>query len=176
MVKRCLQKDERAFKALYNFYSSWLYAVALRYSNSVEDAQDALQESFIRIYKNLAQFSQESNFKAWMKRITIHTALAQHKKKNAKLYDNISDSEPEHLELDYSLLEVFGADELLFYIDKLSPGRKQIFNAYFVEGYSHREIAELFGISEGTSKSQLFDAKKELKKAIEMNLAVSRKT
>lgn len=67
------------------------------------------------------------------------------------------------------------ADEILYYINKLSPGRKQIFNAYYVEGYSHREIAELFGISEGTSKSQLHDAKKELKLALENTTSIAKK-
>ncbi len=66
------------------------------------------------------------------------------------------------------------ADEILFYINKLSPGRKQIFNAYYVEGYNHREIAELLGISEGTSKSQLHDAKKELKLALERNISIAK--
>lgn len=67
------------------------------------------------------------------------------------------------------------ADEILYYIDKLSPGRKQIFIAYYVEGYAHREIAVLFGISEGTSKSQLHDAKKELKLALEKNTSIAKK-
>lgn len=73
------------------------------------------------------------------------------------------------------LISELDADELLFYINKLSPGRKQIFNAYYVEGYNHREIAELLGISEGTSKSQLHDAKKELKLALERNASIAKK-
>lgn len=73
------------------------------------------------------------------------------------------------------LISELDADELIFYINKLSPGRKQIFNAYYVEGYNHREIAELLGISEGTSKSQLHDAKKELKLALERNTSIAKK-
>lgn len=175
-MRKTLKGDQRAFKSLYVLYSAWLYSIAIRYSNSSEDAQDALQEGFIRIYTNLKQFSQESNFKAWIKRIIIHAALAQHKKKNAQVFENTSDVTADLFDLDYTLLNTLNSDELFYYIDKLSPGRKQIFNAYYIEGFNHREIAELFGISEGTSKSQLFDAKKELKKAIELNLAVTKKS
>jgi RNA polymerase sigma-70 factor (ECF subfamily) len=160
---------------LYQYYSSWLYALCIRYSSTPDDAQDALQESFINIFKNLHQYSKESNFKAWIKRVTIHTSLAQHKKKNAKVYSQMTNEISENDAIQTDFIAEMDADEILFYINKLSPGRKQIFNAYYVEGYNHREIAELLGISEGTSKSQLHDAKKELKLALEKNTSIAKK-
>lgn len=173
LIDRCLKSDQRAFHELYQHYSSWLYALCIRYSGTPDDAQDALQESFINIFKNLHQYSRESNFKAWIKRITIHTSLAQHKKKNAKVYRQMTEEIAENDAIHTDLLSELDADEILFYINKLSPGRKQIFNAYYVEGYNHREIAELLGISEGTSKSQLHDAKRELKLALERTASIA---
>jgi RNA polymerase sigma factor (sigma-70 family) len=144
-----------------------LYAVCIRYSNSRDDAQDALQESFVDIFKNLSQYSRESDFKAWIKRITVHRTLSQHKKKNAQIYSQMKDEVSENCSLHNDLLEALAADEIIYYIQKLSPGRQQIFTAFFIEGYTHKEISNLLGISEGTSKSQLHDAKKELKIALE---------
>lgn len=175
MIDRCLKNDQRAFHELYQHYSSWLYSLCIRYSSNNDDALDALQESFINIFKNLQQYGRTSNFKAWIKQITIHTTLAQHKKKNAKIYSQMTNELTENDVIHTDFMADMDAEEILYYIDKLSPGRKQIFNAYYVEGYSHREIAELFGISEGTSKSQLHDAKKELKLALEKNTTIAKK-
>lgn len=167
MIDRCLEGDQRAFRELYTHYSSWLFAVCMRYSNTSDDAQDALQEAFIDVFKNLKQYSRESDFKAWIKRIAVHRSLSQHRKKNAKVYAQMKDEISDSCSLHNDLMESLAADEILFYIKKLSPGRQQIFTAYFIEGYSHKEIAQLLGISEGTSKSQLHDAKRELKIALE---------
>jgi RNA polymerase sigma-70 factor (ECF subfamily) len=167
LIDRCLKGDQRAFHELYKAYSSWLFAICVRYSTTRDDAQDALQESFVDIFKNLAQYSRESDFKAWIKRIAVHRSLSQHRKKNAKIYTQMKDDLTENCSLHNDLLEALAADEIMFYIKKLSPGRQQIFTAYFIEGYSHKEIANLLGISEGTSKSQLHDAKRELKIALE---------
>jgi len=123
----------------------------------------------------MGQYSRESSFQGWIKTITIHAALAQHKKKNSQIYQNSGAIENEDVEFDLSLMGEIDSEELFYYINKLSPGRKQVFCAYFLEGYSHKEIANLFGMSEGTSKSQLHDAKKELKNAISLNFSESRK-
>lgn len=170
-----MKNDQRAFHELYQHYSSWLYSLCIRYSSNNDDAADALQESFINICKNLHQYSRTSNFKAWIKQITIHTTLAQHKKKNAKIYSQMTNELTENDAIQTDFILELDADEIVYYINKLSPGRKQIFNAYYVEGYTHREIATLFGISEGTSKSQLHDAKKELKLALEKDLSIAKK-
>jgi RNA polymerase sigma factor (sigma-70 family) len=174
LLEGCKKMDERSCQLLYTKYSSWLYAVCLRYVTNKEDAKDVLQEAFILIYKNLHQYSGEKSFEAWIKRITVNTALATFRKKNEKVLARAQDIEDLVL-LDVDLLNHLNAEELTFYIQRLSPGRKQVFNAYFVEGFSHKEIAEQLGISEGTSKSQLHDAKKELKKAIENEYAISKR-
>lgn len=178
LIERCLSREESGFKLLYEKYSGWLYAVAIRYTSDSDDAKDVLQDSFIAIFNHLEQYNQTKSFQGWIKKITVNNALAVHRKKNAAVYQN-SVREIEKVEvLDVSLIEDLDVEEINLLIKQLSPGRQQVFNLYFIEGYSHKEIAEMLQISEGTSKSQLFDAKKELKLAIEKNsmLIESRKS
>ncbi|MFA7274702.1 MAG: RNA polymerase sigma factor [Crocinitomicaceae bacterium] len=167
LIKQCLSKKESAYKLLYERYSGWLYAVALRYCSDSDDAQDVLQDSFIAIFDNLKQYNQEKSFAGWMKKITVNTALAVHRKKNAAVYKNpVREIEDQQM-IDITLLQELEVQEINLLIEQLTPGRRQVFNLYFIEGYTHKEIAEMLQISEGTSKSQLFDAKKELKAAME---------
>lgn len=167
LIEQCLSNKESAYKLLYEKYSGWLYAVALRYCNDTDDAQDILQDSFIAIFDNLKQYNRDKSFRGWIKKITVNTALAVHRKKNAAVYLNpVREIEKVEI-LDVSFIEQLHVDEINALIRQLSPGRQQVFNLYFIEGYSHKEIAGMLQISEGTSKSQLFDAKKELKIALE---------
>ena len=136
LVQKSLDGDAKAFKELYDHYKSWLYGICLRYCSVGDEAQDALQESFIGIYRNLNQFSQTSSFQAWIKRVTVNTCLAQFKKKNAKVHLYTNEIHEVDCELDCSLIEQLDGQELTFYINSLSPGRKQIFNAYLMEGYA----------------------------------------
>ncbi len=172
MIEKCLAKSEGAYKQLYEKYCGWLYSICVRYCNDRDDAQDILQDSFIAIFGHLDQFNLDLDFPVWIKKITVNTALAVHRKKNAAVYLHPV-REVDQLEiLDISLLEDLDLEELRSFIAQLSPGRQQVFNLYFVEGYAHKEIAELLQISEGTSKSQLYDAKNELKRLLEQNSVV----
>lgn len=167
LIDLCISKKEYAFKLLYDRYSGWLYAISMRYCNDSDAAQDVLQESFISIFNNLKQYNKEKSFRGWIKKITVNAALAEHRKKNAAVY-KYAIREIEKVEiLDFSLIEQLEMEEINSLIRQLSPGRQQVFNLFFIEGYSHKEIAEILDIAEGTSKSQLFDAKRELKNAIE---------
>jgi RNA polymerase sigma-70 factor (ECF subfamily) len=152
---------------LYATYSNWLYAVCLRYISDQDEAKDVLQDAFVLIFNNLSQYSGTHSFKGWMKKITVNTALGSFRKKNAAVLKDSKNVEDVVL-IDTTLIEAFNLEEISFFLSNLSPGRKQIFSAYYIEGYSHKEIAQELGISEGTSKSQLHDAKKELKKLIEL--------
>lgn len=172
LIEQCLAKKQGAYKQLYEKYSGWLYAVAMRYCQDRDDAQDILQDSFIAIFGHLDQFNLDLNFPAWIKKITVNTALGVHRKKNAAVYQfPVRDVEQMEI-LDLSLLEDLDLEGLQTMIGQLSPGRQQIFNLYFIEGYAHKEIAEMLQISEGTSKSQLYDAKKELRRILEQNNVV----
>lgn len=171
LIEKCILFDEKACERLYALHSPWLFSVCLRYASNKDDAQDMLQESFILIFNNLKKYSREGSFKGWMRKITVNCALGTFRKAANKISTQSIDASQENNVIDISFLENLEVDELRYFIDLLSPGRKQVFNAYVVEGYSHKEIAEQLGISEGTSKSQLFDAKRELKLAIEQHFA-----
>ncbi|MBI2259707.1 MAG: RNA polymerase sigma factor [Flavobacteriia bacterium] len=175
LIRQCIKGEQRSCKKLYDKYSPFLYSVCLRYINDREEAKDLLQDAFVLIFKNLGQFSMEKNFKAWMKKITVNCCLGHFRKQNTEVNAVEDSSKYENSFIDLTLLQDLNQSELLHFIQLLSPGRKQVFCAYFIEGYSHKEIAEMMNISEGTSKSQLFDAKRELKNAIEKDFAIAKK-
>ncbi|MBP6090557.1 MAG: RNA polymerase sigma factor [Crocinitomicaceae bacterium] len=167
LIAKCIQRDRKACAELYALYSGWLYAVCLRYVTDKDEAKDILQDAFVLIFNNLKQYSGTHSFKGWMKKITVNTALGSFRKKNAAVLKEAKNMD-DVVMIDTTLIDALNVEEITYFLSKLSPGRKQIFSAYYIEGFSHKEIAEQLGISEGTSKSQLHDAKKELKKLLEL--------
>lgn len=138
-------------------------------------AKDLLQEAFIRIFEKIGTFKGTGSLKGWMKTVTVNLALRSCQKIKAKP-DNVRlDELHDSMHFDMDLLHSIDYQELNYFIQSLSEGRRQIFNAYVIEGYSHNEIAAEMGITVGTSKSQLFDAKKELKRFINDQVAVVKK-
>ena len=144
-----------------------MYGVCLRYTENTEDANDVMQEGFIKVYKSLSKFRSEGSFEGWIRRIFVNTSI-EHYRKKVKWYNvtEVQENTIEDHELD--ALDSMATKDILNLVNELSPGYKQVFNMHVVEGYSHKEIADLLGITEGTSKSQLARAKGVLKKIIEM--------
>ena len=166
LIKGCIEGDPQMQGLLYQRFSSMMYGVCLRYSDNTEDANDVLQEGFIKVYKNLAKFRSEGSFEGWVRRIFINTSI-EHYRKKVKFY-NVSEVQENTVEdTDLSALDSLATKDIMNIINELSPGYKQVFNMHVIEGYSHKEIADLMGITEGTSKSQLARAKGVLKKIIE---------
>jgi len=167
LIKGCQKGKSDAQRELYRQYSSKLFGVCLRYAGSYQEAEDFLQEAFIRIYKNLYQYKMTGSFAAWLRRLTVNVAL-EHIRKNkkrqhqAKLEEALGISAEEE-----SVFDTFGAKEIMLIIQKLPDGYRAVFNLYVVEGYAHKEIGQLLGISENTSKSQLSRAKGMLRKMLE---------
>lgn len=161
LVHKCLEGNSQAQKQLYNRYSPVLYAICMRYARNAENARDLLQESFIKVFEGLKYFRFEGSFEGWMKRVAVNTCLDFNKKLK---------SEPFNEELD--LYEQVGQQELVSQglnardlvnlLQKLPVGYRTVFNLYAIEGYSHLEIAASLGVSENTSKTQLFKARKML--------------
>jgi RNA polymerase sigma-70 factor (ECF subfamily) len=159
LIKACIKGDKKSQKQLYEQYSKRLFVVCLRYTKGRLDAEDVLQESFIKAFANLTNFRHDCPLEAWLKRIVVNTAL---KHNRSKLYTfppedvgEMSDLLPDN-ELTISN---FSLKELLELIQKLPLRCQLVFNMYAIEGYQHLEIAELLEISEGTSKSQYSRAK-----------------
>ncbi len=143
-----------------------MYGVCLRYSGNVDDANDLLQEGFIKVFKNLLKFRGEGSFEGWMRRIFVNTSI-EHFRKKIKLY-NVTEIQENTIEdTDLNILDTLAAKDIITLVNELSPGYKTVFNMYVIEGYSHKEIADMLGITEGTSKSQLARAKGVLKKSLE---------
>ena len=164
LIQKCCDGDRTAYRELYDHFSGELLAIAMRYMKTKQEAEDVLQEAYIKIFKNLASFDQRSSLKTWLTRIVINTALNMLRKEHKIV--NWDLSEVAEMKTDYLPLHDFQYNELLSFIQQLPTGCKTIFNLYAIEGYTHKEIGLLLKVSEGTSKSQYFRAKGLLQEII----------
>lgn len=170
LIKGCIAGDRRIQETLYRQFSPKMYAVCLRYSGNADDAQDLLQEGFIKVFNNIHRFRSEGSFEGWIRRIFVNTSI-EHFRKKTNLY-TISEAEENTIEnKDLSVLDNLSEKDIMGLVQELSPGYRTVFNMYVVEGYSHKDIGTLLGISEGTSKSQLARAKGILQKMVETHLS-----
>lgn len=166
LINGCIDGNHKMQELLYKKFSSKMYGVCLRYSGNVDDANDLLQEGFVKVFKNLQKFRGDGSFEGWMRRIFVNTSI-EHFRKKVKLYNVTEVQENTIEETDLNILDTLAAKDIILLVNELSPGYKTVFNMHVIEGYSHKEIADLLGISEGTSKSQLARAKGVLKKSLE---------
>lgn len=158
-----------AFEYIYNSTFQELMAVCRRYASSRDDAEDILQESYIKIYKNLGKFDTSAPFGGWAKRIVINTAIDHYRRNLSKTFrsiDNFDIEDEEEVFVSNKLLET-DIDKVLQAIQELPDGYRIILNLYVLERKTHKEIAELLSISESTSRSQLTKARKTLKARFE---------
>ncbi|WP_299822028.1 sigma-70 family RNA polymerase sigma factor [uncultured Pontibacter sp.] len=171
LIAGCRKADSKAQKVLYEQYASKMYGVCLRYLKNDMDAEEALLNGFMKIYKNIDRFEAKGSFEGWIRRIMVNEALAFLRKK-----------EPLHLAIDDSHIQLAGgtgADqdlaegELMELLHSLPAGYRAVFNLYAIEGYSHKEIADMLGINEGTSKSQLSKARAMLQRRLEGQSAIA---
>jgi RNA polymerase sigma-70 factor (ECF subfamily) len=157
LIYGCCKGDRASQKALYERYCRKMLVVCLRYSKSTAEAEDILQEAFVKVFNSLKDFRQEAKLETWITRIMVNTALNARRKK-LYLYPMV---DVENVDLPGEELCISGIHftQLLEMIQSLPQGCQIIFNMFAMEGYSHKEIAEMLGISEGTSKSQFARAK-----------------
>lgn len=165
LITGCCASKHQYQYAMYERFAPQMYAVAMRYAQTTLEADDILQISFTKIFEKIATFNGDSSLKHWIKRIIINTALKQYRRQ--------IDQAPKEELTDWNyqpdnntIFADFGYQELLDFVQQLAAGYQQIFNLYAIEGYKHREIAELLGITEGASKSQYARAKVQLQKMI----------
>ena len=167
LLEGCLAGDRHCQKALYEQYKVPLFRLCLRYSNSRADAEDILQDGFIRIFSDLHQYSGKGALGGWIRRVMVNTAL-QHIRKNKRIPQLVEvDQIAELREADEQIYSRIGAKALTKMIQELPPGYRMIFNLYVIDGYTHQEIADQLNISINTSKSQLSKAKATLRKKLE---------
>ncbi len=158
LIKGC-QKGKKEFQqALYDKYCDGMYLVALRYSKMQQEAEDIIQEAFIKVFKNIKNFRKDSSLAYWIKRIVVNTAL-NHQRSKLYLYPMVDVNDLDGWSEKESVISSLGYEELLGLIQELPTGCQVIFNLFAIEGYKHHEIAKKLQISEGTSKSQYSRAK-----------------
>jgi RNA polymerase sigma-70 factor (ECF subfamily) len=166
LIENCKKNDARAQGELYKLYSSKLFAICLKYSRNRAEAEDNLQDSFLTIFKKISQYNKKGSLEGWLKRVTINTTLQRYRKHKG-IFDIINEEyiEDVTIEIDNDDIDI---DFLLGCIQKLPDRYRLVFNLYALDGYSHKEIAEMLSISIGTSKSNLARARMILKNKVEL--------
>jgi RNA polymerase sigma-70 factor (ECF subfamily) len=166
LIKKCIRNDTGAQQELYNRFAPKMLSICHRYASSKDDAEDIFQEGFLRIFENLNQLKNHDLAEWWMMKIFINEALKLYNsKKRINLVEDLSVIKPAP-ETEYGVAEKLGTDEITQLIRKLPDRMRIVFNMYVIEGFSHSEIAAMLNISEGTSKSNLHDARKTLQRKI----------
>ena len=168
LIQKCKQHDLQAQAKIYQLFSGKLFALSLKYSSNRMDAEDVLQDSFIQAFDKIEQFKNKGSFEGWLKRIVINTALQKYREKSPlrliKEEHNIEQQEAVALNVAEDTIDV---SYLLKLIQALPDRYRLVFNLYVLDNFSHKEIAKMLTISEGTSKSNLSRARFILKQKIE---------
>lgn len=162
LIKGCAKGDRAVQKALYERYCRKMLMVCQRYARSTQEAEDILQEGFIKIFHSIPSFRGEARLETWITRIMINTALNAQRQKLylMPMVDVLDLNLPEDADIS---LASFNLSELIAMVQSLPDGCRVVFNLFAIEGYNHKEIGEMLNISEGTSKSQYSRAKSLLK-------------
>ncbi|MCB0772788.1 MAG: sigma-70 family RNA polymerase sigma factor [Flavobacteriales bacterium] len=166
MVAGCLSGDRIAQKALYQAYARKMMSICMRYAPNREQAQDILQDGFVKVFQKMDHYRGEGPLGGWIARTMVNTAL-DHLRRNKPFEHSQDLTEAEHLHaVDERSIGAMSADEILALIQQLPSGYRTVFNLFAVEGYPHKEIGEMLGISENTSKSQFMKARAYLRKLL----------
>ena len=166
LIKKCLDKHRPSQKALFELFAGKMMALCSRYSRDKDEAEDFMQEGFIKVFTNLEKFNFEGSFEGWIRRIMVNTCLKNLKKKH--MTHEINGLENYHgVAYEQDVLSKLTVDELLGLVSMLPTGYRLVFNMYAIEGYSHKEIGDTLNIGESTSRSQLAKARKLLQKQID---------
>lgn len=161
LLEGCIAGDRRAQKALYDRYKDAMYTLAYRITNDFDQAHDVLQEAFVAVFRGLDRFRRESTLGAWVKTIVVRTAYK--KLRRQPVMEPLEECHTREM-IDWG--DHLDAAYLEQAIQALPPGYRSVFVLIEIEGYAHKEVAELLGISVGTSKSQLYHAKRQLQRTI----------
>jgi RNA polymerase sigma factor (sigma-70 family) len=161
LIKACSNGDSKAFRKIYEIHSGTMYSICLRYMNNQDEAKDALQEGFIKVFKNISKFKFTGSFEGWMKRIFVNSSIELIRKR--KMHLDVSELNSNELPLTAKIeTGSMDAEKMMTLVQQLPEGYRTVFNMFIVDGYSHKEISDYLEISESTSKTQLFKARKQL--------------
>jgi RNA polymerase sigma-70 factor (ECF subfamily) len=173
LIKACLEEDRNAQRNLYELFAPKMFGVCLRYARNREEAEDIMQEGFVQVFKSLQNFKFSGSFEGWIRKIMVYSAIAKYRGKS-KLHSVLNiESENIIAYENEDILSRLGKKELLQMVQDLPPAYRLVFNLYVFEGLKHREIAQQLDISEGTSKSNLHDAKLILQRAVTNSMKIA---
>jgi RNA polymerase sigma-70 factor (ECF subfamily) len=164
LIHKCKINDTKAQSELYKLFSSKLFSLCLKYSRNYAEAEDNLQDAFITIFKKIEQYKNKGSFEGWLKRITINTALQRYRTQG--VFDIVNEDLIEEEAVIIEDEDAISIDYLLQIIQELPDRYRLVFNLYVLDGYSHKDIAEMLKITTGTSKSNLARARQILKDKI----------
>ena len=168
LIARCLKNDQAAQLRLYRLFAARMLGVCERYTASVAEAEDVLQEAFLRVFTKLKDFRNEGELEGWVYRIVVTTALNHYKREKAnRQLHALEEYTTDLTDSEASVLDELSADEVILLLKKLPDGCRVVLNLFAIEGYSHAEISQLLGIQESTSKSQVCKARKMLVRLLE---------
>lgn len=167
IIKGCKKNKSKAQKKLYEHFSKKMFGICLQYSKDYTEAEDLLQDGFIKVFTKITQYNFNGSFEGWIRRIMVNTALERYRKQKL-LYVN-AEIQDYNYKLDYDdILSEISSNDLIKLIQTLSPQYRIVFNLYAIEGFSHKEIGEKLKISVGTSKSNLSRARILLQEKIKI--------
>ncbi len=167
LIFECTKENAKAQRILFDKYSKKMFAVCMRYAKNAQQAEDVLQDGFVKVFSNIKNFKQEGSLEGWIRRIMVNTSLDQIRKNEKFSNDYSLDDVGYKIQNNDFIIENLQAEDLLNIIKKMPNGYKVVFNMFAIEGYSHSEIAENLGVSESTSKTQYLRARLYLKDQIE---------
>ena len=171
LIRKCKNGNQKYQEMLYQRFAPQLMGIALRYARNQEDAEDIVHDTFVKVLTNLDKFDENGSLDGWIKKITVNTAInAYYKKKKTENTIEINDVEEQIATVSIAPNDFLSEKILLQFINELPDGYRTIFNMFEIDGYSHKEISDLTGSSYSTVRSQLFKAKRALKKRIEQHL------
>ncbi len=165
----CRRKDRESQNRLYRLFYAYGMSVSIRYVNNESEALSILNDSFLKVFRHIKRYDPERPFKTWFRTILVHTAL-NHLRKNKKHSMHLSIDEAHETRIREDILSRISYNELVSMVQSLSTAYRTVFNLYVIDGYKHEEIANMLGISVGTSKSNLFKAREKLRQLVTESL------
>ena len=164
-IQACLANEEWALKALYQEYYPVMLPVCLRYANNYDDALDILHEGFIKVFRHISKYKAGTSLGSWIRRIMINTSIDYYRKVKRRRTENLETAYGQSIKGADAISDL-STQEIMKALQSLTPAYRSVFNLYVIEGYSHKEVGELLGITESTSRSNLVKARTKLKQIL----------
>ena len=164
-IQACVARERWAQRKLYEDFYSPLMGVCLRYANHQDDALDILHDGYIKVFRYIGKYQPGTSLIAWMRRIMVNTAIDYYRKKSRRRTEDLDAAQGVQAQ-DPGVISILSTSDILECIQRLSPAYRSVFNLYVIEGYSHKEIADLLSITESTSRSNLVKARSKLREML----------